>query len=45
MKELGINQEMVDKFRSIIDNIDIRNEDEKTVIEIKMKNITIVIDK
>lgn len=45
MKELGITEEMVDKIKSIIDNVDVQQYNGKTVIEIKTKNITIVIDK
>jgi len=45
MEELGITKEMVDKIKSVIDNVDIQEYGEKTIIEIKMKNISIVIDK
>ncbi len=45
MEELGITQEMVDKIKSVIDNVDIQKYDNKTVIEFKLKNITVVIDK
>jgi len=45
MGELGITQEMVDKIKSMIDNVDIQKYGSKTVIELKLKNITVVIDK
>lgn len=45
MKELGITQEMVDKIKVIMDNVDVQQYEEKTVIQIKAKNITVVIDK
>ena len=45
MEELGIKQETVDKIQSIIDNVDIQEYDEKTVIQIKIKDITIVVNK
>tara|TARA_R100000008_G_scaffold64686_1_gene41726 strand:+ start:588 stop:779 length:192 start_codon:yes stop_codon:yes gene_type:complete len=45
MGELGITQEMVDKIKSIVDNIDVQQSDESTTIQIKTKNITVVIDK
>lgn len=45
MEELGITEEMVDKIKSVIDNVDIHKYDEQTIIEIKMKKISIVIDK
>ena len=36
MDELGISQEMVDKVKGIIDNIDIQRYGDKTAIEINM---------
>ena len=45
MEELGITEEMVDKIKSVIDNVDIHKYDDQTIIEIKMKKISIVIDK
>ena len=45
MEELGITEKMVDKIKSMIDNIDIQQYDGKTVIQIKTKSITVVIDK
>tara|TARA_R110002072_G_scaffold23044_1_gene80109 strand:- start:16 stop:186 length:171 start_codon:yes stop_codon:yes gene_type:complete len=45
MEELGITEEMVDKIKSVIDNVDVQQYNGKTVIQIKTKNITIVIDK
>jgi|TARA_R100001163_G_C5010446_1_gene156548 isopentenyldiphosphate isomerase len=45
MAELGIKQETVDKIQSIVDNIDIQQYDQKTVIQLKLKDITIVVNK
>ena len=45
MDELGITQKMIDKVKAVIDNVDIQRYDNKTVIELKLKNITVVIDK
>ena len=45
MAELGIKQETVDKIQSIVDNIDIQHYDQKTVIQLKLKDITIVVNK
>ena len=45
MEELGITQKMVDKVKAVIDNVDIQRYDNKTVIELKLKNITVVFDK
>ena len=45
MAELGIKQETVDKIQSIVDNIDKQQYDQKTVIQLKLKDITIVVNK
>ena len=45
MAELGIKQETVDKIQSLVDNIDIQQYDQKTVIQLKLKDITIVVNK
>ena len=45
MAELGIKQETVDKIQSIVDNVDITKDGDQTVIEIKLSNIRITIDK
>ena len=45
MEELGITEEMVDKIKSVIDNVDVQQYNGKTVIQIKTKNIPIVIAK
>jgi len=45
MEELGITQEMVDKIKSVIDNVDIRKDGDQTIVEIKLNNIKIIIDK
>jgi hypothetical protein len=44
ISSLGISKETIDKIEAIADNIDVKTEDGKTIIEIKLKNITIVID-
>ena len=41
---LGISKETIDKIEAMADNIDIKQEDGKTTIEINLKKITIVID-
>jgi hypothetical protein len=41
----GISEEQVDKVKAIIDNIDIKQENNQTVIDIKIKNIKITIEK
>lgn len=41
---LGVSRETIDKIEAIVDNIDVTTEDGKTIIAIKIKNITIVID-
>jgi hypothetical protein len=45
MEEFGITQEMVDKVKSVIDNIDVQKFEDRTIISIKTKNISVVIDK
>lgn len=45
MDELGIEQKTVDKIQSIVDNVDITKDGDQTVIEIKLNNIRITIDK
>tara|TARA_Y100000114_G_C11723194_1_gene309574 strand:- start:637 stop:825 length:189 start_codon:yes stop_codon:yes gene_type:complete len=45
MDELGIEQKTVDKIQSIVDNVDITKDGDQTVIEIKLSNIRITIDK
>ena len=45
MAELGIEQKTVDKIQSIVDNVDIREDGNQTIIEIKLNNIKIIIDK
>ena len=45
LDRLGISEEMVEKAKTAIDNIDIQKYGENTVIAIDMKKITIVIDK
>ena len=45
MGRFGISEEMVEKAKTVIDNIDIQKYGDKTVISIDIKKITIVIDK
>jgi hypothetical protein len=45
MEELGITQEMVDKVKSIIEQVDIQKFEDRTIISVKTKNISIIIDK
>mgnify|MGYP001186654178 FL=1 len=45
MAELGIEQKTVDKIQSVVDNVDIREDGNQTIIEIKLNNIKIIIDK
>ena len=45
MEELGIKQESIDKVQSVIENIDIQKIEDRTIISLKLKNISIVIDK
>tara|TARA_R100000278_G_C5353596_1_gene122722 strand:+ start:328 stop:504 length:177 start_codon:yes stop_codon:yes gene_type:complete len=44
-EELGIDGEVVDKLKSIVDNVDVRKEGDKTYIEISMKKVTVVLEK
>ena len=37
-------QEMIDKIKTIIDNVDVQDEDQ-TIIRIKTKEITVIINK
>ena len=45
LDRLGISEKMVEKAKTVIDNIDIQKYGDKTVISIDIKKITIVIDK
>ncbi len=45
MEEFGVTQEMVDKVKSVIDNIDVQKFEDRTIISIKTKNISVIIDK
>ena len=45
MEELGITQEMVDKVKSIIEQVDIQKFEDRTIISVKTKNISVIIDK
>tara|TARA_Y100000361_G_scaffold152616_1_gene172480 strand:- start:872 stop:1060 length:189 start_codon:yes stop_codon:yes gene_type:complete len=45
MSEFGITQEMVDKVKTIIDHVDIQNFEDRTIVSIKTKDISIVISK
>ena len=45
IERFKITDEMVDKIKSVIDNVDIQTEDGTTVIEINVKKIKVVIEK
>ena len=45
MGDLGITQEMIDKVKTIIDNVDIQQDEDKTTIQVKTKKMTIIISK
>ena len=45
MGDFGITQEMVDKIKTIIDNVDVQQDGETTTIRVKTKDITIIINK
>ena len=45
MGDFGITQEMVDKIRIMIDNVDIHQDENQTTIRIKAKEMTIIINK
>lgn len=45
MDDYGITKEHIDKVKSIIDQVDIKEEQDKTIVTINTKNITIIIDK
>ena len=45
MKKLGISKNMIDKAKTIIDNIDVQEVDDKLYVTIKLKNITLIVEK
>ncbi len=45
MEEFGVTQEMVDKVKTVIDHVDVQKFNDRTIISIKTKNISVVIDK
>ena len=45
MGDFGITQEMVDKIKTIIDNVDVQQDEDQTIIRIKTKEITVIINK
>tara|TARA_Y100000385_G_C12993287_1_gene593803 strand:+ start:784 stop:954 length:171 start_codon:yes stop_codon:yes gene_type:complete len=45
MKKLGISKNMIDKAKTIIDNIDVQEVDDKIYVTIKVKNITLIVEK
>ena len=45
MKKFGISKNMIDKAKTIIDNIDVQEIDDKLYVSVKVKNITLVIEK
>lgn len=45
LDEYGIDQKMIDKVKSIVDNIDIVESDEEIRISINLKNVNVVVSK
>jgi len=45
MGDFGITQEMVDKIKTVIDNVDVEQDEDQTTIRIKVKDITMIINK
>lgn len=45
MGDFGITQEMVDKIKTVIDNVDVEQDEDQTTIRLKVKDITIIINK
>ncbi len=45
MEEFGVTQEMVDKVKTVIDHVDVQKFNDRTIVSIKTKNISVVIDK
>tara|TARA_R110000822_G_scaffold1072_9_gene4866 strand:- start:729 stop:899 length:171 start_codon:yes stop_codon:yes gene_type:complete len=45
MEEFGITKEMVDKVKTLIDHVDIQKFEDKTIVSIKTKNISVIINK
>ena len=38
-------QEMVDKIKTVIDNVDVEQDEDQTTIRLKTKDITVIINK
>ena len=45
LEEYGVNQKMVDKVKSIVDNIDITEVDDQIWVDVNLKKIRIIIQK
>ncbi len=45
MKKLGISKNMIDKAKTIIDNIEVQEIDDKLYVTVKVKNITLIVEK
>ncbi len=45
MEEFGVTQEMVDKVKTVIDHVDVQKFNDRTIVSIKTKNISVIIDK
>lgn len=45
MGDFGITQEMVDKIKTMIDNVDVQQDEDQTTIRVKTKEITVIITK
>lgn len=45
MGDFGITQVMVDKIKTVIDNVDVEQDEDQTTIRLKTKDITVIINK
>ena len=45
LDELGISQQVIDTAVSLVENINVVENDDNVVINVALKNVTIVIDK
>ena len=44
LNELGFSQRVLDKVRTVLDNVDVRTVDGKTFIDIRLNKITVVLE-
>jgi len=45
LESYGINQNMVDKVKAVVDNIDVREVDDQIHIEVSLKKLKIIVEK